>query len=263
LTTVDRRKRAGLTVTVLGATAPYPGPGRAGPGYLVEGFGSRVLLDCGSGVLSRLLTHCGYTDLDAVILSHLHFDHCSDIFVLRYALDAASREGRLDRPLPVWCPSEPADVAALIPYKRATEARRMVPDEPVEVAGLVATFVPVRHPVEAYGVILRPAKAPAVGSLFFYTGDTEWMDELPGKVGRCEVLLVEASLSGMSPEQAAGSGHLTVSQAVRLGDILDARQVVLTHHPPGREEADIAAESRRLLDRPVVYATEGLRIVWP
>lgn len=262
-TSAERRNRAGLTVTVLGATAPYPGPGTAGPGYLVEGFGSRVLLDCGPGVLARLLTRCDYPEIDAVILSHLHFDHCSDVFVLRYAIDSAQRAGRLVGPIPVYCPGEPKDVAALIPYKEALAAVPIEPDRPIEIAGFAATFLPVKHPVEAYGVILRPSRAPAVGSLFFYTGDTEWMDELPGKVGNCEILIAEASLSARQALLAPSVGHMTIGQAARLGGMTNAKTIILTHHAPGRSEEEVISEAGRALARPILVATEGLQVEWP
>lgn len=262
-TSSQRRDRAALTVTVLGATAPYPGPGTAGPGYLVEGFGSRVLLDCGSGVLSRLVDYCDYPELDAVVLSHLHFDHCSDTFVLRYALDAAVRSGRLLEPIPVWCPAEPRDVAAFMTYKEAMVAVPIEPNRPTEVAGLTATFLPVRHPVEAYGVILRPSKAPAVGSLFFYTGDTEWMDELPKQVGNCEILIAEAALAAKQAILAPTVGHMTIGEAARLGGMTNAKTIIVTHHPPGRREDDVILEAKRALARPIIFASEGLQVQWP
>ena len=258
-----RRQRAGLTVTVLGATAPYPGRGTAGPGYLVEGFGSRILLDCGSGVLSRMLEWCDYPELDAVVLSHLHFDHCADVLVLRYALEAAARSGRLLAPIPVYCPAEPREAAALMSYKDALAAVPIQPEQPTDIGGLTAIFVPVRHAVETYGVILRPAKVPAVGSLFFYTGDTEWMDELPERVGNCEILIAEAALTSKQALLGPRVGHMTIGEAARLGGMTNAKTIILTHHPPGRRPEEVLAEAGRALARPVLVASEGLRIEWP
>jgi len=275
---LDRRNRAGLTLTVLGATSPFPGPGEACPGYLIEGFGTRILLECGSGVLSRLHQYCDFTEIDAIILSHLHFDHCSDLLVLRYALDAAARSGRLLAPVPVYCPDEPAEVAGLVGYKEALLAvpiRPMVggptpPGTPsgelpvsVTIGGLAATFIPVKHPVETYGLVLRPDKAPAVGSLFFYTGDTEWIEDLPKRVGRCEIVLAEATYAAKQAPLGPVFGHLTIGQAARLGGMTEARSVILTHHPPGRRPETVRAEARRALARPIIVATEGFQLQWP
>ncbi len=257
------RDRAILTLTVLGFHSPYPGRGTACPGYLIEGFGTRLLLECGSGVLSRLEDYCSYTDLDAVVLSHLHFDHCSDALVLRYALDVAARSGLLTGPVPVWCPREPAALFDLMTYKEAMLARAIDPDTSVTVGGLTLTFVPVKHPVETYGVVLTPARAPAVGSMLFYTADTEWDDGLPQRVGICRVLLAEATLTDRQAALAPVTGHLTVGEAVRLGAATSAEKTVLTHYPPGRSPEDIQAEAGRVLPRPIAVAREGLQVTWP
>jgi len=263
LTRPDPRDQAALTVTVLGAVSPYPGRGVAGPGYLVEGFGARILLECGSGVLSRLVAYCDYADLDAVVLSHLHFDHCSDAFVLRYALDAATRSGRLGAPVPVWCPAEPGEVAAFMTYKDAMEARTIRPGSSMTVGGMTVTFHPARHPVETYHVTFASTEAPDDGPLLFYTADTEWYDGLPGLAGTCRVLIAEASLAARQEALATSTGHLTAAQAARLGSLTSAERTVLTHYPPDRDPADIEAEAAEASGRPVTVAVEGLRITWP
>jgi len=78
-----------MKLTVLGCCGPYPAAGGACSGYLLEEDGYRVLIDCGNGVLSRLQQHLKSWELEAVLLSHLHFDHTADLMVLRYALDYA------------------------------------------------------------------------------------------------------------------------------------------------------------------------------
>ena len=61
-----------MFLTVLGRHGPYPRPGGACSGYLLEDGETRVLIDCGSGVLSRLLEIMRPEQLDAIVLSHLH-----------------------------------------------------------------------------------------------------------------------------------------------------------------------------------------------
>ena len=64
-----------MFLTVFGRHGPYPRPGGACSGYYIEDGPTRVLIDCGAGVLSRLMEHVHPARLDAIVLSHLHFDH--------------------------------------------------------------------------------------------------------------------------------------------------------------------------------------------
>jgi ribonuclease Z len=69
-----------MKITLLGTGSPIPDPNRAGPSTLVEGGGVFVLADCGRGVLLRL-TGAGVLPqmLSAVLLTHLHSDHITDL----------------------------------------------------------------------------------------------------------------------------------------------------------------------------------------
>lgn len=67
-------------MTLLGTGSPLPSPDRAGPATLVRGGGANLLFDCGRGVVMRLaavgLIPAG---LSAVLLTHLHSDHITDL----------------------------------------------------------------------------------------------------------------------------------------------------------------------------------------
>lgn len=71
---------APLHITLLGTGSPIPDPGRAGPATLVQTGGTRLLVDCGRGVLMRL-TAAGVLPpmLTAVLVTHLHSDHLTDL----------------------------------------------------------------------------------------------------------------------------------------------------------------------------------------
>ena len=68
-----------LTLTVLGCDGSFPGPGGACSGYLLTCEGSRVWLDCGSGTLANLQRHTTMEEVDAVVISHQHPDHWTDL----------------------------------------------------------------------------------------------------------------------------------------------------------------------------------------
>ncbi|HPJ76849.1 MAG TPA: MBL fold metallo-hydrolase, partial [Clostridia bacterium] len=75
-----------MKLTVLGNSGPYPSAERPCSGYVVELNNKLIILDLGSGTLMNFQKSYNIEDISFVILSHLHFDHMSDILVLRYAL---------------------------------------------------------------------------------------------------------------------------------------------------------------------------------
>ena len=82
----------GLSVklTVVGCSGSYPGPDSPASCYLVEAESDgriwRILLDLGNGALGALQKYVDPLVIDAVLVSHLHPDHCIDLcgyYVLR------------------------------------------------------------------------------------------------------------------------------------------------------------------------------------
>ena len=84
-----------MRLTVIGCAGSYPGPDSPASCYLVEAEGPdatgqvrtwRILLDLGNGALGMLQRYADPLAVDAVLLSHLHADHCLDLcgfYVLR------------------------------------------------------------------------------------------------------------------------------------------------------------------------------------
>ncbi|MGB6057646.1 MAG: ribonuclease Z [Microthrixaceae bacterium] len=69
-----------MDVTLLGTGSPIPDPDRAGPATLVRADGQSLLIDAGRGVLMRLAAAgAGANTLTALLLTHLHSDHLSDL----------------------------------------------------------------------------------------------------------------------------------------------------------------------------------------
>ena len=87
-----------MRVTILGSGTAVPNADRFPAGYLVEDGNTRVLVDLGPGVLRRVAA-CGIDlgDIDAVLLTHFHTDHCADLAALLFGLRSPRYEGR--RPL--------------------------------------------------------------------------------------------------------------------------------------------------------------------
>ena len=86
-----------MRITVLGKSPAWQDAGGACSGYLVEEGETTLLLDCGNGVFGKLREHVDYTDVDAVVISHVHADHFIDLVPYSYALLLTPRQ----QPVPV------------------------------------------------------------------------------------------------------------------------------------------------------------------
>ena len=69
-----------IAVTLLGTGSPMPSPNRAGPATLVSAGDEHYLVDTGRGAMMRLAgAGLGAPNLSAVLLTHLHSDHITDL----------------------------------------------------------------------------------------------------------------------------------------------------------------------------------------
>ncbi len=79
-----------MQVVILGSGGPLPDANRAGPSTLVRTAAGDLLFDCGRGVLMRAAAvGTGAVTFRAVLLTHLHSDHITDlndIFTMRWVM---------------------------------------------------------------------------------------------------------------------------------------------------------------------------------
>jgi ribonuclease Z len=69
-----------IEITLLGTGSPMVDANRAGPSTLVRAGDGLFLIDCGRGVLQRAAAvGVGAANLTAVLLTHLHSDHITDL----------------------------------------------------------------------------------------------------------------------------------------------------------------------------------------
>jgi len=236
-----------MRLTVLGRSGGYPRPGEACAGYLVEGGDTRVLLDVGYGVVSRLLERCDPRSIGAVILSHLHPDHVADFPAFQLALEyAAFPPGRWAARPPVLAPSGARE--HLMAFGPEGEGNRIVGDfdfcvmhgsGSMQLHGFTIRWEPVRHAVEAYALRLEHD-----GRSLVYTGDTGVCEGLERLAQEADVLLAEATFPERLAEVGAMFVHLSGLTAGRLAARVGARRLLLTHFFPSTdpvEEANAAA----------------------
>ena len=246
-----------MQLTTLGCWAPYPQPSGACSGYLLQEGGRSLLIDTGNGVLSRLLQHMEIKELDAVLLSHLHPDHLMDIYSLRHAVEAANREGRMNRRMPLYLPTGPAeDFDRIKGFTKAFELQiidELPAPREVTVAGFQVTFVPGIHNLPAYSIAVAGSKR------FVYSGDTAYNEELIKLASGADLFLCEASGLDKDAEYLK-ENHLTARQAGQLAKAAEVKRLMITHFYPEYALSQLQNQAEQGLGRLVELAREGATV---
>jgi ribonuclease BN (tRNA processing enzyme) len=213
-----------LTLRVLGAGTPYPTPGCPCSGYLAGAAGTLVLVDLGHAVWPELLRHTDPGDLDAIWISHLHPDHCVDLFA---AYQWAGNTPGAPR-LRVYGPAGWAErIGAALPIDNGGEQIRRLFDVrehtevPEQIGDIELRAVPVKHSVPTCGLRLTYRN-----QVLAYSGDSGPCDGLSRLATDADIFLCEAGAAvpgqpyHCAPEEAASIGRA-------------ARRLILTHLAPG------------------------------
>jgi ribonuclease BN (tRNA processing enzyme) len=246
-----------VRLTVIGASGSYPGPDSPASCYLLEteheGRTWRMLLDLGSGALGALQRYIDPVTVDAVLLSHLHADHCLDLCGF-YVLRKYHPTGAQPK-IPVWGPLGTAVRMAKAydldedPGMNDEFDFRLYPSR-FNVGPFDVTAAQVAHPVTAYGL-----RIVADGRVLAYSGDTGTCPALVETARDADFFLCEASFveSRANPPDL----HLTGAEAGRMATEADARRLVLTHVPPWHDAQVMLGEARETYDGPLELAEPG------
>ena len=247
-----------MRLTIVGCSGSFPGPRSPASCYLLEaddadGRTWRVVLDLGSGALGALHTYVDPLTLDAVLLSHLHADHCLDLSGY-YVMRKYHPTGHQPL-LPVWGPVGTADRMAraydlpLDPGMRHEFDFREW-DGPIQIGPVSVTPVAVAHPVPAFGL-----RVSANGATLAYSGDTGPTPALDDLARDVDLFLAEASFRAVDVNPP--DLHLTGTDGGLVAKRADVRLLVLTHVPPWFDPEDALAEAAAVYDGPISVASAG------
>lgn len=202
-----------MELTVLGKYGPY---GKAGDGcssgYLVKNGDDRIVLDMGCGTLSRLMAEADITKIKHIYISHLHYDHISDLLVFRYLLEELSQ------------------TVNIYTHRENTQWYNILFDHPnfnvididentvINIGSMELSFLPMKHTVTDYAIIIKGDKT------LCYTGDTLFNDNVLKCFEASDLVLADCS----KPKGFNGP-HMTVEDAVRLSKQYPETKIIATH----------------------------------
>lgn len=238
-----------ISLTTLGCSGSYGSPaGGACSGYLVRAGGANLWMDCGNGTLVALQRHLDVSQLDAVVITHTHPDHCADI----YGLHVLSRYGLHRSGLPVFAPPGTAELlGALVhgDWGGAFDWQAMCDGDRTTVRDASLRFSLTDHPVPTLAV-----EVAAAAKRLVYTSDTgpRWSPEVFGT--GADLLLSEATYTH---DDIRSPIHLSARQAGELARAAEARRLVLTHLWPTIDPVASAAEASDAFGSEAVLAAPG------
>lgn len=255
-----------MELIILGSGTGVPSLRRGSPAALIKAGDQSILLDSGSGTLGRMLqAGVTYKEVDAVLYSHIHPDHCADlvplIFACKYQEDPRTKDLLIiggSRRLPFgqgfrayFEELRRVHGSWIEPETFRIHIREVVADE-VKRGDLRVTALPLEHAPESVGYRI----ASPQGRTVVYAGDTDYCPNIVELARGADLLLLECSF----PEGKKVNGHLTPSLAGRIAQEAECKRLVLTHLYPPCDQSDIRGDCQNVFDGEVLLAEDMMRI---
>lgn len=237
-----------ITLTVLGCDGSYSGPGGAASGYLVRSWPSRTSLwvDAGPGTFANLQRFCDPLELSAIVLTHEHSDHFSDIEGL---ITAARWVLSFERdPVPVFASAGILDkidqeIDGILDWQEVGDGDGAV------VGDLRLRFSRTDHPPVTHAV-----RVEGPGRALGYSADSGpgWTLDSLGR--DLDLALCEATYTS---DFEGTAGHMTGKQAGSTAKAASVRRLVVTHRWPTIPAEEIEKEAAESFGGPIEQAVVG------
>jgi ribonuclease BN (tRNA processing enzyme) len=237
-----------ITLTVLGCDGSYPGPGGAASGYLVRSWrsGTTLWIDAGPGTFANLQRFCDPLRLSAIVLTHEHVDHFSDIesflTAARWVL------GFHGEPISVFAsPGIRAklgqDIDGILDWREVGDG------DGARVGDLKLTFSRTDHPPVTHAV-----RVEGDSSSLGYSADTGPGWSLSALGPGLDLALCEATYTS---DFEGTAGHMSGREAGRTAREASVRRLVLTHRWPTIPAEAIRSEAAETFGGVVEQAEIG------
>lgn len=243
-----------MPLHVLGSSGGYARADNPCTGFLLEEGETRIWMDAGHGTFSALCRVADFRRLDAVLLSHVHPDHCVDVYALHVALLWGEGKGLR---IPLFAPPGTRETLApllledgLAKFDAAFDYRVVEPGSEVEVKDVRATFHRTQHPT--YTLAIRLATPSGVVT---YSADSGPETDLAAFAQGSDLALFEATYQ----EAAMGAPvHLSATEAAERAVRAGVGRLALTHFwPPLDPRVSLEEGTAAAGGIPVVLAEPG------
>jgi ribonuclease BN (tRNA processing enzyme) len=214
-----------MRLRVLGSSGGYPAPGNPCSGYFLEHGPAKLWIDAGNGTFAELQRAADFTKIDALLLSHVHADHCADVYPLYVAIRYGVGNGFR---LPLYSPPGTRETLAPLLMEggweelgEAFDFHTVDAGDTVEIGGVRCSFLRMDHPAHTLGI-----RAETAAGTLTYSADTHTGADLAAFAKGSDLLLCEATYQ---EGKVGGPVHLTARQAGETARRAAARELAITH----------------------------------
>jgi len=249
-----------MQLTVLGSGVLIPVARRGNSGYLLQVADETILIDGGSGALRQVADQgLDYRTIDTVCYSHLHPDHVFDLVPLLFAWNH-DPQVTWPRTLTILGPQGFRDYYThlmnlygqwVLHDQLNVEIFELFRDQ-FETESVTINTVHTVHTDYSLGFRFTDRH----GHSLFYSGDTDYSEEVVEGARDVDVLLLECSY----PDEEKKEGHLTPTACGRLAAQTRCKRLVLTHFYPSVLSQDIPTLVKGHYTGPVDLAYDGMQI---
>lgn len=241
-----------MKATIIGHWGGFPAPNGATSSYMVEKDGFTLVIDMGSGALSKLQNYKHINEIDAVILSHYHHDHVADIGVLQYARLVHYYISGADIVLPIYGHMENEQAFESLTHDQ-TEGRSYDPHGELELGPFTITFLRTKHPVPCFGMRITDGE-----SVIVYTADTAYQDEWVDFSADADLLITDCNF--YEAQDGTDAGHMNSKDGATIAYQARVGELILSHLPQYGDHQQLIHEAKQYYHGKIQLAFEGL--VW-
>ena len=256
-----------MRLTVIGCSGSFPSSSSPASCYMLsatsaEGKVWRILVDMGNGALGAVQQHVNLADIDAILISHLHPDHCIDLSGVHVAIKWDPR-GWPRGPLPLYGPSDihqyllnTHGLTMQTGMQTEFDFRYWKPGQSVEIGPFKVRPFEVVHPVKEPYALRIECESINGRTVLAYSGDTDACPGLLAAAQDADLFLCEAAYQEGRDDHLRGI-HLTGRRAAQTAQQAHVRNLMLTHLPVWNDPEEVKAEAEAVFDGGIGLAEPG------
>jgi ribonuclease BN (tRNA processing enzyme) len=244
------------TLTVLGCDGSWTGPGGNGSGYLIRAGATSILVDAGPGTFAQLQESVDPGRVTAVIVTHAHPDHWTDLESFASWTGFGPGRARSTEDGSVLRVYAPPGVQERSSFSSAewVHWHELAPSLVLSFGSVQARFIATHHGPPTVAVWLRHQAATLA-----YSADSgpDWsVREFGDGIG---TFLCEATYTTESEGTAL---HLSGRQAGEMARAAGVGRLIITHRWPTVAADDVRREAEAAFGQPVGQAETAAVFDW-